>query len=136
VPLCVVHKGVARSACCKAHLLLRFSTRICFLLAPDMGLPVAWRYGRFNPALSPSARIVLIVLSIVLETGLPGIWGLGGLTPALSVVPCLPSSIVLLAVLEHASSVCLSLWHPSGSMSCSGPHPSPWSSVASKVGFE
>ncbi len=109
MPLCILHKGVACFACCKACLLLRFSTHICFLLAPNMGLPVAWRHGGFNPVLSLSAHIVLIMLSLDLETGLPGIWGLGRLTPALSVVLCLPSSIVLLAVLKHTSSLCLSV---------------------------
>ncbi len=31
VPSCIVRKGVGCSACCKAHLLLRFSVHICFL---------------------------------------------------------------------------------------------------------
>jgi hypothetical protein len=71
--LCVIHKGVAPSACCKAHLLLWFSACICFLFAPIIGLPVAWRRGGVSPMLSLSTRPVLIVLLMVLEKALPGI---------------------------------------------------------------
>jgi hypothetical protein len=132
---CIVHKGIAHSTCCKASLLLQFSAQFvsCRLL---IWVRVAWRYGRFNPVLSLSPCIVLIVLSMDLETGLPGIWGSGRLTPALSVVMCLQSSIVLLALLKHASLLCLSLWRPGKSVSCSDPCPGPWSSMASKVGIE